>query len=86
MGYDMPVERNYTAEIVVTFSKGGEAKDAYRALHPDDDDYITLSRKGNKIFCSARGDSPLSLLYSMDDFLSCLDLHMRVKGGHDEDS
>lgn len=48
------------------------------SIKQDNERYIVSRVNGNSIEATASGDDVLSMLHTLDDFLSCLSLAMRV--------
>lgn len=70
----------YHARLRVVFSSEKAAMDAYKALSPDNDDYVNVSIEGDTLLCIARGKNTPSLLGSVDDFLTSLGLYIKTLG------
>ena len=55
-----------------------EAKLVNDSIEMDNEGYIVSQVRGNSIEATAAGDDVLSMLHTLDDFLSCLSLVIRV--------
>jgi hypothetical protein len=62
---------NCSATLRFSFSDAAQARALYDAVHADDDAFCTTSLEGAAVEATLRGDSPRSLLRSVDDLLAC---------------
>ncbi len=42
------------------------------SVSPDNEGYITIEKKDEKLICKAEAEGPLKLLQTLDDFLACV--------------
>ena len=60
--FEMEYENEKQAEIIK------------ESLEPDNEDYIELKREGNNLKATCKAETPIELLHTVDDFLSCLSI------------
>ena len=68
-------------EILLEYESEEKAKNIEKALSIDNEGFITTKVEGNLVRGEIEGKSILSLLHTLDDFLSCLSVAERAMEG-----
>ena len=58
--------------ITLEFKSEEMAENILKSVEIDNEGYVKSHREGNKIMSIIKGDNPLSLLHTIEDFLSCV--------------
>lgn len=72
---------NIHCELVVEYENDDIAKNIENAVAIDNKGFLTTSVSGNIIKGTIKGGNFLSLLHTLDDFLSCLSIAEKVMEG-----
>ncbi|KAA0002967.1 MAG: hypothetical protein FE048_02620 [Thermoplasmata archaeon] len=68
-------------EILLKYESEEEAKNIEKALSIDNEEFIRTYVKGNEVRGEIKGKNILSLLHTLNDFLSCLSVAERIMEG-----
>ncbi len=66
-----PVDPN-AATVRITFPDPASAEQARQSLEPDNDGHVEATVEGNDLVLSAKADSIMGLLRTLDDAMGCL--------------
>lgn len=59
-------------EMVLEYESHERAKMVADSLAPDNEDYLEMEVDGDSIICKTASEDNMSLLHTLDDFLSCV--------------
>ena len=66
------------ATVTLRFRDAATAKAVAQSVSLDDEGYIRTTRKGATITATAAAEETLSLLHTLDDYLSCVSVAERT--------
>ncbi len=72
---------NIHCELVLEYENEEKAKNIAKALSIDNAGFLTTSVEGNVVRGEIKSKNVLSLLHTLDDFLSCLSVAENVMEG-----
>ncbi len=61
-----------SCDIIFDYESDEKARMIKESLSPDNEEYICVTQQENKLVCTAKADTPMQLLHTLDDFMSCI--------------
>ena len=65
-------------EIVIDFDDKEKVKNVLKSIEVDNFDFVSSKANGKKLEATIKASSVSSLLHTLDDYLSCVSVAMKV--------
>ena len=68
----------FTCEVVIGFDDEKQAKTVLKSIEVDDFDFVKSKISGKKLIANVESNSVSSLIHTLDDFLACVSVAVKV--------
>ena len=65
-------------DLVIEFENSEKVKTVMKSIEVDDFDFVKSKINGKKLEAKIKGNSVSSMLHTLDDYLSCVSVAMKV--------